>query len=82
MTPRDISRLAKGYAASNLCPVSSLEAKLKQLDQLHEAICAMQSLDDLGSPEANHAAMAQADALILEYDKLKSEIKEIKNAKV
>ncbi len=42
-------------------------------EDLNDAIRAMQSLDDLGSPEENAAAAAEMDRLIEQYRKLNPE---------
>jgi len=47
-------------------------------DELHSAICALQSLDDLGSEEANQAAWDDMTLLQGRYDKVVSRIKELK----
>ncbi len=56
MTRLDSIRLQKGYAAAGLGePANQAEAKVIY-DELIDGVIALQSLDDLGSPEANQAA--------------------------
>ena len=57
-------RLKKGAAALALPEPTTVEAMRERLPILHEAICAMQSLDDLGSKAANE--QADADGLELQ----------------
>lgn len=70
----DQRRLNDGASAGALSePQTLAEAKAK-LERLGDAVAAMQSLDDLGSPEANKAAMADADALMRRYLDLRQAI--------
>lgn len=62
-TPDTERRLRMGREAT-----ASREATLEQLS---DAILAMQSLDDLGSPEANQAAWKEMCALQERYEALK-----------
>lgn len=61
---KDFFRLKKGAAALALPEPVTVEAMRARLPVLHEAICAMQSLDDLGSKGANQ--QADADGLELQ----------------
>lgn len=61
--PRDVLRLKKGAAALALPEPQTLADMKARLPVLHEAICAMQSLDDLGSDDANRQALADMDEL-------------------
>lgn len=47
-------------------------------DELHSAICALQSLDDLGSEQANQAAWDDMTLLQKRYDKVVARIKNLK----
>lgn len=69
--PRDVIRLAKGAAALAL-PEPTPEEMHWQLLTLGEALAAMQSLDDLGSDEANLKSYRDHDALMARYLKLKA----------
>jgi hypothetical protein len=60
---RDQVRLAKGAAALKLPGPRTAEERTAQIQQLDEAIAAMQSLDDLGE-QANARAMADLDVLL------------------
>lgn len=60
---RDFFRLKKGATALALPEPTTLKAMRERLPILHEAICAMQSLDDLGSEEANRQAHADEEEL-------------------
>lgn len=72
--PRDVFRLAKGAAALALPEPRTLEDMRAQLPVLSEAVCAMQSLDDLGSDEANRKALRDHDVLMDRYLKLKAQL--------
>lgn len=63
-TTIDERRLRDGAAATALPVPSSRESALAQIETLDDAICALQSLDDLGSPEAN--ARADEEMLLLQ----------------
>ena len=59
----DLQRLSVGSKAPK--ELSDDPHVLKnQIDQLSASLRALQSLDDLGSPEANNQAMANADAVL------------------
>jgi hypothetical protein len=60
-----------------LTEVKSLIAKKEQLVELTDAIAAMQSLDDLGSPEANQKAWDDMLELQKRHEKLRKEIDEL-----
>jgi hypothetical protein len=78
-TTIDERRLRDGAAAKKLSePVSEAEIR-QQLQQLHRAICAMQSLDDLGSDEANQRAWDDMMELEGKYKRLSEKLAE-KNA--
>lgn len=74
MTPRDRIRLDKGEAAQNLTEPSNKKEIQAQLEQLHWAIAAMQSLDDLGSVEANKAAWNDMCKLSARYEELRKKL--------
>lgn len=57
-TERDKRRLTEGAAAKRLRDPNGPTELQEQLAQLTDAIAAMQSLDDLGSPELNDSAWA------------------------
>jgi|SRR5688572_29289226 len=71
-TLRDVARLKLGAEALALAEPSTVEEARTQLGTLHDAICAMQSLDDLGSNEANAKAMADGDTLLNRHQRLKA----------
>ena len=50
----------------------SMQDAQRQLEDLHDAIAAGQSLDDLGSPEANDAAWNRIVALLDRYKRLEA----------
>lgn len=76
-TAIDQRRLRNGAEAAALPEVSALEQKKRQLWHLHDGVCALQSLNDLGSPEENQRAWDDMCALQKRYDKLKDEIAEM-----
>jgi len=77
----DQRRLNDGAAAMALGKANT-EAEIKsQIEQLHDAIAAMQSLDDLGSPEANDAAMKDHDALLNKLESLERKLKKVQKSK-
>lgn len=55
----DKRRLGKGARASMLPDPTTREESEQQIEQLDEAIIALQSMDDLGTPEANQSAWQQ-----------------------
>lgn len=70
----DRRRLKDGEEASNL-PEPTTEAQIReQLSILSDGIAALQSTDDLGSPEANQAAWDDMLALQAKYDRLKKKL--------
>jgi hypothetical protein len=54
----------------------TIEGIQAELPQLHDAICAMQSLDDLGDDEANNQADRDMRALLVRYERLEAKLKE------
>lgn len=62
--PIDQRRLRDGAAAEAIGEPDTIETLEKAIEQAWDGVAAMQSLDDLGSPEANNEAMAQGDRLI------------------
>lgn len=74
-TQRDKYRLERGAKALQL-PVSGgkLKDKKARLEQLWDAVGAMQSLDDLGSSAANKQAMDDMDELMRRAKALQAEI--------
>lgn len=79
-TKIDQRRLRDGEAASNLPKPFSIQEMRRQLVILHNAICAMQSLDDLGSVEANKKAWNDMLALSQRYDTLKENLESAQTA--
>lgn len=76
VTAIDKRRLRDGFRAEALLdqePQSPEELK-EHLEILSDGIVAMQSLDDLGSPAANQAAMEQMRALFRRYEQLKERV--------
>ncbi len=76
-TNLDRRRLADGARAMALTPPKTAEEIRRQLDVLHDSICALQSLDDLGSAEANQRAWDDMITLQQRYAALKATLKEI-----
>jgi hypothetical protein len=70
----DKRRLSDGERAMSLEEPKNVNERREQLAQLHGAICALQSLDDLGSEEANDKAWEDMTILQKRYSKLKKEI--------
>lgn len=71
---RNYFRLKKGAAALALPEPTTVEAMRERLPVLHEAICAMQSLDDLGSDGANRQAHADEEELRRRYRALEQRL--------
>jgi hypothetical protein len=67
---RDLCRLLKGDEALALGEPQSREEVRDQLDLLRDGIIALQSLGDLGSPDANDLATRNLVALQTKYDRL------------
>lgn len=74
--PRDLDRLKEGAAALALPEPTTVGEMHEQLLDLHLAICAMQSLDDLGTDIANTKATRDMDTLIARHEQLERRIKE------
>lgn len=73
-TERDKRRLEMGQKAMNLShPQTLTDAKIQLMD-LADGIRALQSMDDLGSSEANNAAWNNMLQLQNRYNKLKYKI--------
>ena len=72
---KDFFRLRRGAAALALPEPETLEEVRKRLPVLHQAICAMQSLDDLGSTMANRQADADGLELQRRYRLLEQRLK-------
>jgi hypothetical protein len=68
----DKRRLGKGARASMLPDPITREESEQQIKQLDEAIIALQSMDDLGTPEANQSAWQQMLDLQKRQDDLKA----------
>lgn len=75
MTNLDAKRLERGRDAASMPVANTIEAKKQLLESLHDGLRALQSLDDLGSPEANDATMKEHDALLDRILALQNEIK-------
>ncbi len=72
MTPRDQQRLQKG-ADAKLLPEPKTEAEARRvIVELTDAVLAMQSLDDLGSFQANQKAWGDLCDLEHRLETLKS----------
>ena len=73
-TKLDMRRLNDGAKASRLLAQDpkTIDECRSQIEELSDAIAAMQSLDDLGSAEANQRAMDDMDALLARYQYLKT----------
>ena len=74
-TAIDERRLRDGAAAFALPVPSSRESVLAQIESLGDAIRALQSLDDLGSPEANKRADDEMLLLQKRRDALRQQLK-------
>ncbi len=74
--PRDLERLKKGAAALAMSEPTTVGEMHDQLLDLHLAICAMQSLDDLGTDVANVKACRDMDALMAKHECLKQKLRE------
>lgn len=68
--PRDRIRLQTGMDAIALPEPGTAEEASEQLTTIHLAICALQSMDDLGNDEANDRAMRACDLLLEKYRRL------------
>lgn len=77
----DRRRLNDGARAMGLNQPKTLAEMEEQLRVIGDGALAMQSLDDLGSPEANKKAWDDMIELQARYDALEKKIKEIKNKK-
>lgn len=65
-------KMREGREAQDLNEPQTAEEARKVLDQLYSAVVAMQSLDDLGSPEANAEAWDNMCALNQRYERIKA----------
>jgi hypothetical protein len=72
ITPRDRKRFKLGFRGLTLPNAKNREEALVLLDELGQAMAAMQSLDDLG-PETNQEAMRCLDALQERYRQVKQQ---------
>lgn len=70
----DARRLRDGASAASLPEPKTVEEIQAQLEVLGDGIAAMQSLDDLGSPEANQQAWDDMCALSKRYEELKARL--------
>lgn len=68
----DARRLRDGAAAAAAPDAKDKDGLKAQLDEMCDAITALQSLDDLGSEEANQAAWDQMISLQKRYERLKT----------
>lgn len=76
-TTHDKRRLADGDRAKGLAKPKTTKEIQQQLEILSDGIRALQSLDDLGSPEANQRAWDDMLELQRRSDALKATLKEI-----
>lgn len=72
--PRTRRRLAAGEEAKALPEPTTATEIRKQLDVLYDGMVALQSLDDLGSEEANQKAWDDMLALQKRYDALRARL--------
>ena len=77
-TKLDLRRLKTANAAP-LELSNDLGILKAQIERLGDALAAMQSLDDLGSPEANQAAMEQHDDILRRLLKAEEKFKAMDN---
>jgi hypothetical protein len=78
-------RLNDGKVAMGLeAPETSTQLNdlIEYRNQLHDGICALQSLDDLGSEEANERAWNDMLELQKRYDKIEARIEELRKVLV
>jgi hypothetical protein len=57
----------------------SIQGLTELRNQLHDGIAALQSLDDLGSEQANQQAWDDMIALQVRYDEVTTKLKELEN---
>jgi hypothetical protein len=74
-TARDRERLAIAARVLLLGEPETLEEVRLQLDDLHDAICALQSTDNLGSLAANQKASVDMFHLQEKYERLKKRLR-------
>jgi hypothetical protein len=77
LTKLDERRLRDADVALALPEPRTKEEAIEQLGLIHDGIAALQSLDDLGSIEANSAAMDKCIALQKKYDRLKARLEQM-----
>jgi hypothetical protein len=75
-TRLDHHRLVKAAKALTLGEPATKKEAEAQLKEIHDAICALQSTDDLGSPEANEKVANDCIRLQTKYDRLKERLGE------
>jgi len=74
ITKTDQRRLKDGAQAMYLSESLSIQEMEDQLEQLESAACAMQSLDDLGSSEANKKAYDDMRELCRRCDEMQQKL--------
>jgi hypothetical protein len=77
MHPVTKRRLADGARAKALSEPTTKAEIEAQLETIYDGMLALQSLDDLGSDEANNQAFRDLDELQARYDRLKAKLKEM-----
>ena len=77
----DQRRLNDGARAKALSEPKNLKEMKEQLSIIFDGMLALQSLDDLGSPEANQQAWDDMTELQIRYDALKSKVEELESKK-
>jgi hypothetical protein len=73
-TSRDQERLTAAKKALALGEPATEAEAFEQLEELHDAIRALQSTDDLGSEELNARAIRDMDDLIAKHEQLKKRL--------
>ena len=73
----DRRRLADGAKARALPEPKTLKEMQEQVGTIFDGMLALQSTDDLGSPEANNQAWADMIELQKRYDTLKAKIESL-----
>ena len=79
--PTDQRRLNDGARAMALSEPKNLKEMEEQLRVIYDGALALQSMDDLGSPEANQRAWDDMIELQRRGDALRKKIEQIKNKK-
>ncbi len=74
-------RLQDGTNALAAKKPKSLPELRAYVEQLRDALAAMQSLDDLGSPSLNAAAMADHDEIMRRWKAAEKQLKEAERSK-